>query len=140
MLDAILTALREQYGGEWGRDVVENMRFSVEAEDRLREIKGGHLIGEPELGEEEITFTMWTDVPVTDLMAADRIAYDIFAKLAGDILFVERQVETKAIRYRFVTGAVEHGYTGSVVLAGPHAAAFADRQLGQTAGTFRYHA
>lgn len=140
MLEEMLTALRERYGAEWGRDVVENMRFSVEAEDRLRAINGAHLIGEPELGEEEITFTMWTDIPVSDLKAADRIAYDILAKLAGDILIVERQVEAKAIRYRFVTGAMERGYTGSVVLAGPHAAAFADRQMGHIGGNFRYHA
>jgi hypothetical protein len=135
MVDDIVVLLRQQFGEEWTSNEEANLRFSIEVEQVLRRIDGAHLIGDPEFSEGSITLNIWVDFPIDDLMGADQLAFDIFGRISEEIFFSERQFDTKTIRYPFVTGSQRHGHAGSLVLAGPHAADFADRhQLRSTGG------
>lgn len=140
MVDEVLETFRQQFGEEWGRDEEANLRFSVDAERVLQEMDGIHLIGEPEVDDGAIVLTVWVDHPISDLMRADRLAYDIFGRISDDLFYAERQFDTKSIRYPFVTGSQRHGHSGTLVLAGPHAADFADRHHLRSTGGVRFQA
>lgn len=135
MVDDIIELLRKQYGEEWTTDEEANLRFSIEVEQILRGVDGAHLIGDPEFEGGRITLNVWVDFPILDLMGADQLAFDIFGRISEEIFFSERRFDTKTIQYPFVTGSQRHGHAGALVLAGPHAADFADRhQLRATGG------
>ena len=140
MVDEVLETFRQQFGETWGRDEEANLRFSVDAERVLQEMDGVHLIGEPEVDDGAITLTVWVDQPITDLMRADRLAYDIFGRISDDLFYAERRFDTKSIRYPFVTGSRRYGHSGTLVLAGPHAADFADRHQLRSTGGVRFQA
>ena len=139
-VDDVIAALRRTYGEEWGRDEEANLRFSADAEHLLRDVDGAHLIGDPELDEGGVTLRLWVDFPIRDLMSADQLAYEVFARISDDVFYTERHFEAKAVRYPFVTGSVHHGHIGALVLAGPHAAEFADRHQTRLSGGLRYQA
>jgi hypothetical protein len=138
--DRVLGLLQAKYGEEWVRDEEANLRFTIEIEHVLRDVDGAHLIGEPELANGGVTLNMWVDDPIDDLMSADQLAFDIFGRISEEIFYVERQFDTKSIRYPFVTGSSRHGHVGSLVLAGPHAADFADRHQLRSSGGVRFQA
>lgn len=140
MFDDVIHALRARYGEDWASDEEANLRFSVEAEHLIRDVRGAHLIGDPELAEGSVTLRVWVDHPIRDLMTADQLAYDIFARLSDEIFYTERQLESKGVRYPFVTGTPSHGHVGTLVLAGPHAADFADRHQTRISGGLRFQA
>lgn len=140
MVDDIIQVLRKRYGDSWGRDEDENVHFSIDAEHMLERVDGAHLIGDPEIGDDDVTLTVWVDFPLPDLMSADQLAYEIFARFSEEIFYSERRIEPKTVRYRFVTGCQTHGHVGSLVLAGPHAADFADRHRTRLRGGARYQA
>ena len=139
-MDDVIEALRQRYGPQWARDEEANLRFSVDAEHLLRDFDGAHLIGDPEVEDGEVTFRLWVDRPLRDLMSADKLAYDVFARLSLDVFYTERRFEAKAVRYPFVTGSSVHGHIGALVLAGPYAAEFADRHHTRITGGMRYQA
>jgi|SRR5579884_252484 len=134
MVDDIIQTLRKRYGEEWGRDEEENLLFSADAEELLQQVPGAHLIGEPEISDDDVTLTVWVDFPLRDVLSADELAYEIFARFSEEIFYAERRFEQKGVRYRFVTGTPTHGHAGSLVLAGPHAADFAARQQARVNG------
>jgi hypothetical protein len=140
MVDDIIEVLRQKYGDKWDRDEEANLRFSVDAEQVLRDVDGAHLIGDPEIQDGYIKLTVWVDHPIKDLMRADRLAYEIFGRISDDIFFAERRFEPKSIQYPFVTGSDRRGHIGSLVLAGPHAADFADRHQLRTTGAVNFQA
>ena len=140
MVDEVLETFRQQFGEAWGRDEEANLRFSVDAERVLQEMDGIHLIGEPEVDDGAITLTVWVDQPISDLMRADRLAYDIFGRTSDDLFYAERRFDTKSIRYPFVTGSQRNGHSGTLILAGPHAADFADRHHLRSTGGVRFQA
>lgn len=140
MVDDVIDALRKRYGETWARDEEANLRFSVDAEHLLRDVPGAHLIGDPEVDEGEVTLRVWVDYPLPDLMTADRLAYEIFARLSEEVFYAERRFEAKGVRYPFVTGSPHHGHVGTLVLSGPHAAEFADRYHQRLSGGLRYQA
>jgi hypothetical protein len=140
VIDGIIAALRQRFGDEWTRDDDANLKFSIEVEQVLRGVDGAHLIGDPEVTNGDIVLTVWVDFPIEDLMSADQLAYDIFGRISEEMLFTERQFDTKCIRYPFVTGSPRHGHTGTLILAGPHAADFADRQQLRATGGVRFQA
>ncbi len=140
MLNDVVEALRRRYGDNWGRDDEANLRFCVDCEHVLRDVDGAHLIGQPEIGDEEVTLLVWVDFPLPDLMSADQLAFDIFGRLSEEVFYSERRFETDGVRYPFVTGSSRHGHVGSLVLAGPHAAAFAERFHQRLSGGLRYQA
>ncbi|MGH2560726.1 MAG: hypothetical protein ACRDJH_16810 [Thermomicrobiales bacterium] len=139
MVDDVVTLLRQRYGEKWGSDDEANLRFSVDAELLLRDVDGAHLIGDPAVEDGQVTLTVWVDFPLEDLMTADQLAYDIFSRLSEEIFFTERRFDARSIRYPFVTGSSRHGHVGALILAGPHAADFADRHHVRTGGD-RFHA
>ena len=111
MVDDIVAALSARYGEEWIEDTDANIRFAIEAQRMVSDITDAHLIGEPELEEHHLTMQFWVDRPISDLMTADQVAFEIFARIIEG-----------ALVYTFVTGTPRPGHSGSVVLAGPHAA------------------
>lgn len=140
MVQDIIELLRKQFGDEWTRDEEANLRFSIEVEQVLRGVEGAHLIGDPEFSEGQVTLNVWVDFPIDDLMGADQLAFDIFGRISEEIFFSERYFDTKTIRYPFVTGSHRHGHAGALVLAGPHAADFADRHQLRLSGGVRFQA
>ena len=140
MVEDVIKVLRRRYGDRWEQNEEANLRFSVDAEQLLRDVDGAHLIGDPEVEDGAVTLTMWVDFPIRDLMTADQIAYDVFARLSEEIFYTERRFEEKVVRYPFVTGSANHGHVGALVLAGPHAADFAARHRARVTGGLRYHA
>jgi hypothetical protein len=140
VIESVIEIFTSQFGSEWANDDEANLRFSVEVEQVLRGIDGAHLIGEPQVADGAITLNMWVDDPIEDLMDADQLAYDIFGRISEEIFYAERQFDTKSIRYPFVTGSSRHGHTGSLILAGPHAADFADRHQLRATGGVRFQA
>ena len=140
MLDDIVELLRARYGAEWGKDTDANIRFAIEAERLVSDTADAHLIGEPELDDHHLTLQFWVDRPVKDLMTADQVAFEIFARISTEIFYSERKFVEGAVVYSFVTGTSRHGHCGSVVLAGPHAAEFSERFRQRTIGGPRFHA
>lgn len=140
MLDDIVELLRDRYGAEWGKDTDANIRFAIEAERLVSDTADAHLIGEPELDDHHLTLQFWVDRPVKDLMTADQVAFEIFARISTEIFYSERKFVEGAVVYGFVTGTSRHGHCGSVVLAGPHAAEFSERFRQRTIGGPRFHA
>ncbi len=140
MVDDIVEALRSRYGKEWVEDTDANIRFAIEAERLVAGLEDAHLIGEPELDDHHVTLQFWVDRPISDLMTADRVAFEIFARISIEIFYSERRFIEGAIVYTFVTGTSRHGHSGSVILAGPHAAEFSERFRQRMVGGPRYHA
>lgn len=140
MLNDIVEALRTRYGKDWVEDTDANIRFAIEAERLVAGLEDAHLIGEPELDDHHVTLQFWVDRPISDLMTADRVAFEIFARISIEIFYSERRFIEGAIVYTFVTGTSRHGHSGSVVLAGPHAAEFSERFRQRLVGGPRYHA
>jgi hypothetical protein len=140
MVDDIVEALSARYGPDWAKDTDANIRFAIEAERLVADLDDAHIIGEPELDEHHITLQFWVDRPITDLMAADQVAFDIFARISIEMFYSERRFVEGAIVYPFVTGTSRNGHSGSVVLAGPHAAEFSERFRKRLVGGPRYHA
>ena len=140
MVDDVVDALRKRYGDDWTRDDEATLRFSVDAEPLLRNVPGAHLIGDPEVEDGEVTLRVWVDFPLRDLMSADQLAYEIFARLSEDVFYAERRFERDAVRYPFVTGSSHHGHVGSLILTGPHAADFAGRHHQRLSGGLRFQA
>lgn len=140
MRDDVVETLRRRYGDDWGKDDEDNLRFSVDAEHLLRHVDGAHLIGDPEVEDGSVELTVWVDYPLPDLMSADQLAYEIFARLSEDIFFAERHFGKDTVRYPFVTGSPRGGHIGALVLAGPHAADFAERYQRRLTGGLGYQA
>jgi hypothetical protein len=140
MVDDIIEALSARFGQGWAENTDANIRFAIEAERLLADVDDAHMIGEPELDEHHITIQFWVDRPIADLMTADRVAFDIFARISIEVFYSERQFVEGAIVYAFVTGSSRYGHSGSVVLAGPHAAEFSERFRQRLVGGPRYHA
>jgi len=127
MRDIVVQSFRARYGEQWGRDPAATLRFSLDAEHLLQMVDGAHLIGDAETGDGEVCLRVWVDRPLRDLMSADQLAFDIFARLSEDLFFAERRFEKKAVCYPFATGTSRGGYIGALILSGPHAADFADQ-------------
>ena len=140
MVDDIVAALCGRYGDTWIEDTDANIRFAMEAERLVSDLSDVHLIGEPEIEDHHVTLQFWVDRPVADLMTADQVAFNIFARISVEMFYSERRFVEGAIVYPFVTGTARHGHTGSVVLAGPHAAEFSERFRQRLMGGPRYHA
>jgi hypothetical protein len=140
MVDDIVEALTGRYGEGWANDTDANIRFAIEAERLVADLVDAHLIGEPELDENHLTLQFWVDRPIADLMTADQVAFDIFARISIEIFYAERRFIEGAVVYPFVTGTSKHGHSGSVVLAGPHAAEFSERFRQRLVGGPRFHA
>ena len=140
MVDDVIKLLVNRYGATWTDDEEANMRFSLEAEHVLGGMEGVHLIGDADIENGQIRINVWVDEPISDLLGADQLAYDIFGRISEDIFYTERQFDEKGIRYPFVTGSLRHGHVGELSLQGPHAVEFADRHQLRIRGDVRYHA
>jgi hypothetical protein len=139
-IDSIVETMRHRHGEDWGTDEEENLHFALDAAASLREIDGAHLIGDPISDDGKLTLTFWVDFQIDGLMAVDQLAFDIFSRINDEIFVSERRLESKVIRYAFVTGSAGHGHIGSLVLAGSYAADFVDREKVRTTGTVHFHA
>jgi len=140
MRDAVVAAMRAAFGEEWGTDIESNLRFSVDVEAVLQGLEDLHLIGDPEMEDDEVVVRVWVDKPVPDLLTADALAYAVFGRISEEVFYAERQFESGGLRYPFVTGSARRGHIGSLHLAGPHASDFAERFRKRVTGGARFHA
>ncbi len=127
-VDDVLGALRARFGEGWTQDTAANLRFASGVGQLLHRLPRAHMIGEPDLEDDEIVVTLWVDAPLHDLMEADRLAYEVFARVSHEIFYTERRFAERVLRYPFVTGSSQYGHVGVLILAGPHAADFASLQ------------
>ena len=124
VFDKIVSTLHDYYGDGWSGDPTENKNFAMGAESVFHHADGVHMIGEPEVEHGQMNFNLWIDGPVDDVLAADEIAFALFAELADDVFVCSRQIEDRGIRYRFVTGNGRDGHLGSIHFVGPNAIDF----------------
>lgn len=122
--DRMVDVLLEEFGQDWVSDTTANQHFERGAVSLLQDVDGVHLIGEPENEHHAQNFNLWVDFPVEDLLAADELAFSLFAHLSEDIFLVTRVFEDRGVRYRFITGTEEDGHLGSLNLTGTHAIEF----------------
>ena len=124
VFDDMLKVLLERFGEGWITNAAANQNFSRGTSSLLQDADGIHLIGEPEFEHNSHNFNIWIDFPVDDILAADELAFDVFAHLAEEIFVSTRIFEERGVRYRFVTGTADDGHLGSLHLTGPHAMEF----------------
>jgi hypothetical protein len=124
VFDRIVETLKEYYGEGWTEDRVENRNFALGAQATFSEAESVHLIGDPEFEKGQIHFNLWIDTAMEDVLAADELAYALFAELADDIFACTRQIEERGVRYRFITGNGRDGHLGSIHFTGPNAMDF----------------
>lgn len=140
VLEAVIKTLLQEYGNEWLSDEDANDRFLAESMVVLSDVEGAHLISDPSIAEGRVQIHIWVDEPLIDILAADQLAFDLFSRISEELFYAERVVHQKTVDYRFVTGSARHGHAGSIVLAGPHAADFAQRFQVRTTGGTHFHA
>jgi len=122
--DRMVDVLLEEFGADWIANATANQHFQRGATSLLQDADGVHLIGEPEYEHHAQNFNLWVDFPVEDLLAADELAFSLFAHLSEDIFLATRVFEDRGVRYRFITGTEEDGHLGSLHLTGTHAIEF----------------
>lgn len=120
----LVTVLLDRFGEDWITNTAANQNFARGTSSLLQDAEGIHLIGEPEFEQNSHNFNLWIDFPVDDVLAADELAFDVFAQLAEEIFIATRIFEERGVRYRFVTGSATDGHLGSLNLTGPHAMDF----------------
>jgi len=139
-VESITDALLALYGNEWLSDDDANARFVAESQMALDDVEGAHIIGEPDVEDGQVEFTIWVDEPIEDMLAMDQLAFDVFSRISEEIFFTERVVKQRTVDYPFVTGSERHGHLGALVLSGPHASDFAQRFHLRTTGAAHFHA
>lgn len=122
--DRMVDVLLEEFGEDWIKNTTANHHFQVGTVSLLQDADGVHLIGEPENEHNAQNFNLWVDFPVEDLLAADELAFSLFAHLSEDIFVATRVFEDRGVRYKFITGTEEDGHLGSLNLTGTHAIEF----------------
>lgn len=116
----------ERFGTDWTTNTTENRRFATSLTSLIQVTDGMHLIEPPETRDGQINLDLWVEYPVVDVWDADELAYSVFSRISEDIFLASRQVEDRGVRYRFITGSMEHGHIGSLHLTGPHAKELVD--------------
>lgn len=122
--DRLVETLLDAFGEDWIKNSTANQHFQRGAVSLLQDADGVHLIGDPQYEHHSQDFNLWVDFPVEDLLAADELAFSLFAHLSEDIFVATRIFEEKGVRYRFITGTEEDGHLGSLNLTGTHAIEF----------------
>lgn len=130
----------ERFGNEWVSDTAENKRFITTMTSAIQLSDGMHLIEQPETKDGKVNFDLWVEYPVVDVWDADELAFSVFSQIAEDIFLSSRQVEDRGVRYRFITGSMEHGHMGSLHLTGPNAMEFVDVYKMRITQGQHYHA
>ena len=130
----------ERFGDEWVNNATENKRFVTELTSAIQLSDGMHLIEKPETKDGQVNFDLWVEYPVMDVWDADELAFGVFSQITEDIFLSSRQVEDRGVRYRFITGSMEHGYIGSLHLTGPNAMEFVDVYRMRITQGQHYHA
>lgn len=140
IVEAVIKTLLAEYGENWLSDEDANDQFLAESMVVLTDVEGAHLIGDPAMVDGRVRITVWVDEPIIDILAADQLAFDLFSRISEELFYTERVIHQKTVDYRFVTGSSRHGHAGAIVLAGPHAADFAQRFQVRTTGGTHFHA
>jgi hypothetical protein len=103
-------------------------------------LEGVHLVGEPELVQGEVRLTLWIDFPVVDLGDVDEVAFELFGRVAPEVLLSTRSIGERTMEYRFLAGSLESGHVGELELIGPYVAEFARLHALRRADHGRFHA
>ena len=124
VFEKIVSTLHEYYGEDWTGNQKANKNFSLGAQSVFRHAEGVQLMGEPVFEHGHMNFNLWIDAPVDDVLAADELAFRLFAELADDVFACTRLIEDRGVRYRFITGNGIDGHLGSINFTGPNAIDF----------------
>ncbi len=138
----IVDSVVERFGEEWTGNDLAKRQFSAGVTYAMHAVDGVHLIGEPEdaEGQRGTEFNIWIDFPVVDLIDADELAFEIFARFSQELFVCARAFEERSIRYRFLTGGPQHGHVGSLVFTGPYAQEFVHLHRSRIGGDVRFNA
>ncbi len=140
MFALIVETVTSRYGESWTGNELAKRQFSAGVTYAMHAVDGVHLIGEPEEEPTGMEFNVWIDFPVVDLIDADELAFEIFARFSQELFICARAFEERSIRYRFLTGSPQHGHVGSLVFTGPYAQEFVHLQRARIGGDVRYNA
>lgn len=132
--------VKEQLGEEWTAGSPSADDFMATLAINAQSIDGIHLVGEPELLHGEVHLTLWIDFPVVDLGDVDEIAFELFGRVAPEVLLSTRSVGERTMAYRFLAGSLESGHVGRLELIGPYVAEFARLHGLRRADRHRFHA
>jgi len=138
----IVDTVFERFGEDWTGNELAKRQFSAGVTYAMHAVDGVHLIGEPEDKDNQIgtEFNVWIDFPVVDLIDADELAFEIFARFSQELFVCARAFEERSIRYRFLTGGSQHGHVGSLVFTGPYAQEFVHLHRARVGGDVHYNA
>ncbi|MDQ4100446.1 MAG: hypothetical protein M3121_08100 [Chloroflexota bacterium] len=140
MFSLLVDAVIDQLGEEWVGNDLAKRQFSAGVTYAMNAVDGVHLIGEPEEERDGTEFNVWIDFPVVDLIEADELAFEIFARFSQELFLCARTFEERSIRYRFLTGGTQHGHVGSLIFTGPYAQEFVHLQRARISGDIHFSA
>ncbi len=120
----VVETVRKRFGEGWTANEMAKRQFNAGVTYAMQAVDGVHLMGEPEEDHDTLVFNVWVDFPVVDLLDADELAFEIFARFSQELFICSRSFEERSIRYQFLTGSGQHGHVGSMRLTGPYAQEF----------------
>lgn len=133
-------AIKERLGEEWASVSPASEEFIATLAINAQTLDGVHLVGEPELFQSTVRLTLWIDFPIIDLGDVDEVAFELFGRVAPEVLLSTRSVGERTMEYRFLAGSVEAGHLGELELVGPYVAEFARLHGLRRDDDHRYHA
>ncbi len=132
--------IKERLGEDWATGSPSVDEFMATLAINAQSLDGVHLVGEPELFQGEVRLTLWIDFPVIDLGDVDEVAFELFGRVAPEMLLSTRTVGERTMEYRFLAGSLESGHVGELELIGPYVAEFARLHGLRRADHHRFHA
>ncbi len=122
LYNALVASIRATLGNEWGVADKPQVAPARQIRERLKELGGAYMVGQPQQDQHGLRIDVWVDVAELDPIVADTVATEALHGLGGqEILVLCRAWEDDGIRYRFASGTIDAGVIGSVRLIGPYA-------------------
>ncbi len=123
LYDAVVGALRQSLGDRWGRPGKGISAAMRRIRETVGELDAVYISADLDHDDQRgVQVSLWVDIADVDLYLADDIVSETLRGLGDrEILVVCRTFEDDGIHYRFASGSVEVGLTGTVVLVGPYA-------------------
>jgi hypothetical protein len=123
LYDAVLTVLQESLGARWGKSRRGMPRVGRRVREAVQEMDDVYVAADLDHDDQRgVRIQLWVDRDDLELSLADDIVHETLRGLGDrEILAVCRSFEDDGIHYRFVSGTVETGLIGIIVLVGPYA-------------------
>ena len=123
LYEVLVASLRQSLGDRWGRPGKGVSAAMRRIRETVGELDAVYIAADLDHDDQHgVRVPLWVDIADMDLYLADDIVSETLRGLGDrEILVVCRTFEDDGIHYRFASGSVEAGLTGTVVLAGPYA-------------------